>query len=148
MRIARLLLPFVASCLLLAANPRAHSADRAFYDTRFSNTPAVAAMTDIGRLLFFDRALSASGKLACASCHDPRFAYGPTNARAVQRGGRDATLAGIRAAPPLRYLQSAPPFSEHYEDDDQGGADQGPTGGRMWDGRANSAHDQARLPLF
>jgi len=34
--------------------------------------------------------------------------------------------------------------------DDEGddSIDQGPAGGRTWDGRSQSAHDQARLPLF
>jgi cytochrome c peroxidase len=42
-----------------------------------------------------------------------------------------------------------PPFSEHtFEDEGDDSADQGPAGGRTWDGRAQSAHDQARLPLF
>jgi cytochrome c peroxidase len=42
-----------------------------------------------------------------------------------------------------------PPFTEHYVDDEEDDSvDQGPAGGRMWDGRASSFHDQARLPLF
>ena len=42
-----------------------------------------------------------------------------------------------------------PPFTEHYVDDEgDDSVDQGPAGGRTWDGRAQSAHDQARLPLF
>jgi cytochrome c peroxidase len=86
--------------------------------------------------------------MACATCHDPRFAYGPPNALPVQRGGPELKHSGLRAVPSLRYLQGVPPFTEHYEDDEQGGADQGPTGGLTWDGRASSAHDQARLPLL
>jgi cytochrome c peroxidase len=47
------------------------------------------------------------------------------------------------------YAQNVPPFAEHYVDDDgDDSIDQGPAGGRTWDGRAQSAHDQARLPLF
>jgi len=47
------------------------------------------------------------------------------------------------------YLQNVPPFTEHYFDDDgDDSVDQGPAGGRTWDGRAQSVHDQARLPLF
>ena len=47
------------------------------------------------------------------------------------------------------YAQNVPPFTEHFFDDDgDDGIDQGPAGGRTWDGRAQSAHDQARLPLF
>jgi cytochrome c peroxidase len=51
--------------------------------------------------------------------------------------------------PSLRYTQNIPPFTEHYFDDEgDDGIDQGPAGGRTWDGRAQSAHDQARLPLL
>jgi cytochrome c peroxidase len=47
------------------------------------------------------------------------------------------------------YAQNVPPFTEHFVDDDgDDSIDQGPAGGRTWDGRAQSAHDQARLPLF
>jgi cytochrome c peroxidase len=105
-------------------------------------------MTELGRQLFFDSRLSTSGKMSCATCHDPRFAYGPPNARATQLGGPDLRSAGVRAVPSLRYLQTLPPFSEHHFDEavDES-VDQGPTGGHGWDGRAATAHDQARLPL-
>jgi hypothetical protein len=39
------------------------------------------ALTELGRQLFFEKALSASGRMSCASCHDPAHAYGPPNAR-------------------------------------------------------------------
>jgi cytochrome c peroxidase len=105
-------------------------------------------MTELGRRLFFDPELSASHKMSCASCHDPRFAYGPPDARSTRVGGPDMKSSGVRAVPSLRYLQNAPPFSEHYFDEavDES-VDQGPTGGLTWDGRADSTHDQARLPL-
>jgi cytochrome c peroxidase len=109
----------------------------------------VPAVTELGRALFFDASLSASGQVACASCHDPRFAWSPPNDRALQRAGRDGDRDGLRAAPSLRYLQTVPPFSEHHHDDDGDDSfDAGPTGGHTWDGRASSAHDQARLPLL
>ena len=51
--------------------------------------------------------------------------------------------------PPLTYTQNIPPFTEHFfEDEGDDSIDQGPAGGRTWDGRSQSAHDQARLPLF
>ncbi|HEY2634249.1 MAG TPA: cytochrome c peroxidase [Steroidobacteraceae bacterium] len=106
-------------------------------------------MTDIGRALFFDASLSASGRVACASCHEPRRAFGPPNDLPVQRGGSDGRRPGVRAVPSLRYTQNIPPFTEHYFDDEgDDGIDQGPAGGRTWDGRAQSSHDQARLPLL
>jgi cytochrome c peroxidase len=115
------------------------------YDRRLD----VAALTELGRALFFDASLSASGTTSCASCHDPRFAFGPPNALPVQLAGRDGRTPGVRAAPALRYLQALPPFSEHFFDSDgDDSVDAGPTGGLMWDGRAGAVHEQARLPLL
>jgi cytochrome c peroxidase len=131
-----------------AAASAGGAAIRSFYADRFSRRPSVAAMTELGRRLFFEPRLSASGKMACATCHDPAFAYGPPNGRSTQLGGPDLRGVGLRAVPALRYLQTVPPFSEHHFDeavDDS--VDQGPTGGHGWDGRADTAHDQARLPL-
>ena len=106
-------------------------------------------MTAVGRALFFDKSLSASGSMACASCHDPARAFGPPNALPVQRGGGSGRRAGVRAVMTLMYAQNIPPFTEHYvEDEGDDSVDQGPAGGRTWDGRSQSAHDQARLPLF
>jgi cytochrome c peroxidase len=123
--------------------------DAPFYANTFEKVPSSSAMTDIGRALFFDASLSASGKVACVSCHDPRRAFGPPNDSPVQPGGRDGRRLGVRAVPSLMYTQNVPPFTEHYFDDDgDDSVDQGPAGGRTWDGRAQSAHDQARLPLF
>ena len=120
-----------------------------FYVNTFDKVPSAAAMTDIGRALFFDKSLSASGGMACSSCHDPARAYGPPNDAPVQRGGGDGRRPGVRAVPSLRYAQNIPPFTEHYFDDEgDDGIDQGPAGGRTWDGRVQSAHDQARLPLL
>ena len=123
--------------------------DAPFYVNSFEKVPANAAMTALGRELFFDTALSASGKVACATCHDPKRAFGPPNDLPVQRAGSDGRRPGVRAVPSLTYTQNIPPFTEHYvEDEGDDSLDQGPAGGRTWDGRAKSAHDQARLPLF
>jgi cytochrome c peroxidase len=106
-------------------------------------------MTSIGRVLFSDPTLSASGKIACSTCHDPSQVFGPDNDLPVQHGGADGQGTGVRAVPSLRYLQSVPPFTQHFfESDGNDSEDQGPAGGRTWDGRAQSAHDQARLPLL
>ncbi|HLN48497.1 MAG TPA: cytochrome c peroxidase [Steroidobacteraceae bacterium] len=120
-----------------------------FYANAFEKAPSAAAMTALGRAMFFDRSLSASGKMACATCHDPTSGYGPANDLAVQRGGPDNRRAGVRAVMSLTYTQNLPPFTEHYfEDEGDDSIDQGPAGGRTWDGRAQSVHDQARLPLL
>jgi len=102
--------------------------------------PSVDQLTTIGRAM--------NGRVACASCHDPAFAFGPSNSAAVQPGV-NAKARGFRATPSLRYLHSLPPFSEHHFDNEgDDSVDLGPTGGHTWDGRAASAHEQARLPLL
>lgn len=74
---------------------------------------------------------------------------GPSNTSAVQLAGLAGTSPGVRAVPSLRYAQDTPPFTEHFREDDGNDADdQGPAGGRTWDGRVSSAHEQAALPLL
>ena len=100
-------------------------------------------------MLFFDASLSASGRTSCASCHDPNAGWAAPNTRAVQLAGAHGTTPGIRAVPTLAYAQDTPPFTEHYrEDDGNDSEDQGPAGGRTWDGRASSAQEQAAFPLL
>lgn len=138
-----------AAALLHGCAEARASSPQPFYATKFEKRPDIARMTAIGRMLFFDASLSASGKTACASCHDPAHAYGPPNARAVQLGGADGRTPGVRAAPSLRYLQKVPPFTEHFfESEGDDSVDQGPAGGHTWDGRARTLHEQAVLPLL
>jgi cytochrome c peroxidase len=109
------------------------------------------ALTALGRDLFSEKALSASGQLACVSCHSPDRAFGPPNSQAVQLGGKDMRQSGVRAAPSIKYLQVVPQFTEHFydsEDDSDESVDNGPTGGLTWDGRADSGMEQARFPLL
>lgn len=111
----------------------------------------VERLSDLGRALFFDPALSSSGKMACASCHDPDHGFGPPNDKAVQLGGGDMRQPGQRAVPSLKYLQVVPAFTEHFfesEDDADESVDNGPTGGLTWDGRVDRSRDQAKIPLL
>jgi cytochrome c peroxidase len=110
-----------------------------------------AALEALGRTLFFDPSLSASGRMSCASCHDPAHGFGPPNALSVQLGGKDMRRPGLRAVPSIKYLQALPQFTEHFfESDDEGddSVDNGPTGGFTWDGRMDRARDQASFPLL
>ena len=110
-----------------------------------------AAIVTLGRQLFQDPTLSASGKMSCATCHDPANHFAPSNAFAVQRGGPELDQPGARATPSLTYGSAIPFFTEHYyESEDEGNEsiDQGPTGGRTWDGRVDRARDQAAIPLL
>jgi cytochrome c peroxidase len=111
-------------------------------------TPAAA----LGRRIFFDPSLSASGKMACSSCHDPRFAYGPPNGLAVQYGGPHLRSPDYRAVPSLRYTLSHVPVWTDAQDSNPverlTAPEEVPAGGFAWDGRFNSLHAQAMFPLF
>ena len=93
----------------------------------------------LGRKIFFDPSLSASGQMACSSCHDPVHAHAQTNALPVQFGGPDLDVAGTRSVPSLRYLNS---FGFSFDDEGT------PNGGFNRDGRSMSLLDQAERPLL
>jgi len=91
----------------------------------------------LGERIYQDRTLSGSGRMSCATCHDPQFAHGPPNAQAVQVGGQFETEFGLRAAPSIRYLERQPAFSTAPWH-----------GGFNADGRADTLAAQARRPLL
>jgi len=117
---------------------------------RCAGADDLSAAAQLGKALFFETALSASGRLACASCHDPTNAYGPPRgAPALMQGGEHLERVGLRAVPTLRYLRDRPRFSRHQYVARGGEAeDVGPGGGFMWDGRTDSLQAQALLPLL
>ena len=135
----------------------------------------LSAMALLGKQIFFDQRLSASGKLSCASCHSPAHAYGPPNALPVQFGGPAMTMQGDRPPPSLMYLYRQPNFSigpEKADDDTPANFAQQavqasgvaraqktagaasaepamvPRGGMFWDGRADTLQAQAFGPLM
>ena len=144
--------PQTARCAPIAASATASAATApraSFYETPFERKPEFKTLVALGRALFADRTLSASGRASCASCHDPAHAYGPANRLPVQSGGAGLNLPGLRAVPSLTYHQSIPNFQPHFFDNDGNDSeDQGPTGGLDWDGRADSGHEQAAGPLL
>ncbi|WP_211463399.1 cytochrome-c peroxidase [Collimonas silvisoli] len=139
----------LADAEVAARQPAVPAHVGATYAPTLKKQPSVADMTALGRTMFSDPSLSASGKMSCATCHSPEHAFGPPNDLAVQLGGKEMKTLGTRAVPSLRYIQNVPAFTEHFHDDDgDDSIDAGPTGGHNWDGRAPSAHDQARIPLL
>jgi len=134
----------------------------------------LSSMAMLGKQMFYDPALSGSGRLSCASCHSPDHAFGPPGGHAVQLGGLRGTDEGMRAVPSLRYLEHNPSFTigatTAMPDTDApavapqassgtvaGAAKSGPQqaavtpvpqGGFDWDGRANTMQEQAAGPLL
>lgn len=109
------------------------------------SAPVLSLAARFGEKLFHDPQLSGSGRMSCASCHDPAFAHGPANTMPVQVGGQFETEFGLRAAPSLRYLERQPAFTLG---NGQHGQANGLSGGLLADGRVNTLAEQARLPLF
>lgn len=93
----------------------------------------------LGRAIFSDPSLSASGRMSCATCHDPAHAHAQPNGLAVQSGGDALDVTGFRTVPSLRYLNATP-----FRFDDDGT----PSGGFDRDGRAPSLIDQANRPFL
>ena len=106
----------------------------------------------LGKKIFFDRSLSASGKLSCSTCHDPRYGYGPPSASAVEYGGPERRTPGYRAVPSLRYTLNYVPVWTYVRDtnpiEQVTETDAAPAGGFTWDGGFNSLHAQAMLPFL
>ncbi len=68
-----------------------------------------AALVDLGRDLFFDPIISASGKTACATCHRPELGWASNEPRSITDSGRPTqrktqALLGIgHARPPFDW---------------------------------------------
>jgi len=137
----------------------------------------LSAMARLGERLFRDTRLSGSGRMSCASCHDPAFAFGPVGSAPVALGGSRLATPGSRAVPSLRYLYRQPPFTigpdvETGDDTpvplaaqaraageqarvrksarapEAAAANLVPQGGLFWDGRADTLEQQVDGPLF
>ncbi|MGI4812874.1 MAG: cytochrome-c peroxidase [Janthinobacterium lividum] len=109
-------------------------------------TVALSVAAQVGQKLFFDQNLSGGKNMACATCHNPQFAYGPPNSLSVQLGS-DPSLAGQRAVPSLRYKSMTPPYND-VADNPDGITQNAPGGGFMLDGRAATLATQTALPLL
>jgi cytochrome c peroxidase len=113
---------------------------------------APSAQAQLGRQIFFDATLSASGRLACASCHSPAQAYGPPDGAAVRVGGAALNRQGSRAVPSLRYvLNRTPVWSKPFAASPTErllAGEEPPAGGFGWDGRFDTLQAQAAFSLL
>ena len=62
-----------------------------------ADNPLTKEKVELGRLLFFDKRLSADNTIACANCHMAKFAF--TDGKPVSTGIRGQV--GSRKAPPI-----------------------------------------------
>ncbi|MFT5532768.1 MAG: cytochrome c peroxidase [Burkholderiaceae bacterium] len=103
-------------------------------------TIVLSAAALLGQKIFSDTSLSASGQMACATCHHPGNAHAQSNELSVQLGGANQQMPGTRAVPSLRYLNLLPAFFL--------AKDGTPTAGFNRDGSAATFAEQARVPLL
>ena len=87
-----------------------------------TNEPFTAAVAELGRKLFYDKNLSGNKTIACASCHNPAFAYSNGEARGTGAGGSTK-----RNVPSLLNVAYRPLL--------------------QWDGYASSLENQAKYPM-
>ena len=87
------------------------------------DNPYNIAKEALGKTLFFDPRLSSSGKISCATCHDPK--QGWTDGK-VKSEGHEGQITLRNSMPIINAVHSATLF---------------------WDGRASSLEHQARFPI-
>ena len=78
----------------------------------------------LGERLFFETTLSLDGQIACATCHQPAFAFGDDKAVSAGVMGR----LGRRNSPVLIHLSQSVPML-------------------FWDGRTSTLHAQVLMPI-
>ena len=96
-----------------------------FYD----NTPASNQITDagatLGRVLFYDRSLSANGSVSCSSCHSQSTGFSDERRFSTGFEGKEVKRNSMSLVN-LRFYKSGKFF---------------------WDERANSLEDQVLMPI-
>ncbi len=97
-------------------------------------------MAQLGKKIFADESLSASGAVACKTCHDPEHAFASAINEPVPIAGANLDIPGFRNAPSLMYVSKTSTFSFD--------GDGAPSGGFDRDGRANTLAEQAHLPFL
>lgn len=90
-----------------------------------TENPASQAGVQLGRMLFYDKRLSANNQVSCASCHNPKLAFSD---------GVRLSNAGVSAAALLRHSPAL--FNLAWANN-----------GLFWDGGATNLESQAFAPL-
>ena len=105
--------------------------------------PESGDLADLGRGLFFDARLSATGNQSCSSCHDPSRAFSDARDNGVAGAaslGDDGVSLGDRNAPSLSYASLTPDFHRNVDGEH--------VGGFFVDGRAATMTEQAQEPIL
>ncbi len=129
-----------AAALLSACGGGDSTADSTASPNSTEPVQTLSAEAALGRRIFFDASLSASGQMSCATCHDPTNGHTQTNDLGTQLGGPGLDVQGKRLSMPASYLHTAPVFSVD--------ADGTPKGGMFWFGAVDTLEQQALGPFL
>lgn len=115
-----------------------------------ADNPTTPAKVALGRLLFWDPALSGPRDVACATCHHPRFGYAEN--RDLSIGVTGVGLGHRRrfaadASIPLVKRNSQTVLNVAFNGSDLGGEYDAASAPMFWDVRARSLETQALEPL-
>jgi cytochrome c peroxidase len=116
------------------------SAEEVFSVSSASPALLLKKEQELGRMLFFDQALSRPAGQSCASCHSPAHAFADPESTGVSAGAIKGLL-GNRNTPSVAYARFTPPVQYDSTKKQY-------IGGLFWDGRANSLEEQASGPLL
>ena len=94
---------------------------------------------ELGRQLFFDKALSQPNGQSCTVCHAPKTAFSDPNHAIVSEGMVDGAFVN-RNSQSLAYVSFIPPLEKDALGEYHGGL--------FWDGRSSSLTHQLSGPFF
>lgn len=115
-----------------------------------ADNPTTPAKVALGRLLFFDPILSATGEVACATCHHPAFGWGDGRAIPIGVGGMGLGPARVFRTASNRPLltRNAPSIVNAAFNGLLSGMTLDPaTSPMFWDARVAGLEQQAFVPL-
>lgn len=116
--------------LNLSETPLAYENDFPSYYTGFTS-PFDKDQATLGRVIFYDKALSADGSISCASCHDQAAGFADNKKLSDGVNGEVTSRNSLA-------LGSVFSFQEYYGSESFGRVP------FFWDNRANSVEEQAR----
>ncbi len=134
------LLGLISGVLLLSGcNPPATVPAEEAFRNLVMQDPELNDKEKLGKLLFFENALSTPEGQSCSFCHDPKAAFADPNYELPVSKGAIEGRYGNRNDMPVSYAAFVPPL--HYDEEEEVWV-----GGLFWDGRSNTLTEQAMQP--
>ena len=126
--------PDIPPAGLINGNPGGGGVRRAFPEMKLRpNNQTTQEKVELGRLLYFDSALSGDNEQSCATCHHPDLGFSDSRSSSMGLGGKGV---GPDRKGGKQVRRSTPTIWNAAFNHKQ-----------FWDGRANDLEEQARFPI-